>query len=104
VHNGFVTSINDSVGISFGADKDPLLKGKQFWFPLALQWNFWLATHWSVFGEAGISTQLDDDRVARVHPAVYAGGRLHLSEVVALTARISLPSLPAASFGVSFFL
>src|SRR6185503_6138892 len=52
VNNGFIRSINNSVGITFGAD---LFFGEETLFvPVAMQWNFWLSTHWSVFGEPGL--------------------------------------------------
>lgn len=103
VHNGFVSSINNSVAITFGVDKDPLIRNNRFYFPAALQWNFWLATHWTVFGEAGVLTQVGDGD-PKLYPALFAGGRYHFSESVALTLRVSAPYVPAASIGVSFFL
>src|SRR5262245_53682931 len=40
VDNGFIKSINNSVGISFGAD---VFFGRGTVFlPVAMQWNFWL--------------------------------------------------------------
>lgn len=76
---GFVKSINDSVGITFGADfvryegyyyswcdarrcpgyydgrYDP-----SFWalhLPIAMQWNFWLTDKFSVFAEPGLTVR-----------------------------------------------
>jgi len=59
VDNGFVKTINNSVGISFGLDwirysgcyyrnKDRYGYGcgaSYFIFPVAMQWNFWLTEH-----------------------------------------------------------
>jgi len=53
VQNGFVPTINNSVGVSFGGD---LFFGRGTLFiPVAMQWNFWLSNHWSVFGEPGVN-------------------------------------------------
>jgi hypothetical protein len=96
VDNGFVKTINNSVGISFGAD---LFVGENTVFlPVAMQWNFWLSTHWSVFGEPGLGFALTDKNV--LHPILMAGGRFHFSDTVSLTMRIGYPSI---SVGVSFF-
>src|SRR5258708_30277708 len=53
VFNGFVSSINNSVGIGFWFDVDPIRKADHFSVPIVMQWNFWLSTHWSVFGDPG---------------------------------------------------
>ena len=96
VNNGFVKTINNSVGISFGAD---MFVGEQTLFlPVAMQWNFWLSPHWSVFGEPGVGFSSRRDVV---HPILMAGGRYHFSDKVALTMRIGYPAI---SVGVSFFL
>ncbi len=100
VDNGFVTSINNTVGIGFGADwiKDRLR------VPVVMQWNFWLTRHWSVFGEPGGVLRFDyqgKDQRLRPELAFYAGGRYAFSDSVALTLRVGFP---VASFGVSFFL
>jgi len=94
VDNGFIKSINNSVGISFGAD---FFFGRgRLYFPVAMQWNFWLSTHWSVFGEPGISfTTKDND----IDPVLMVGGRYHFTEKIALTMRIGYP---AFSVGASF--
>src|SRR5262249_9106521 len=96
VHNGFVGSINDTVALTFRADKAPINKPNRSYFPRPPQWNFWPPTHWTVFGEAGALTQLDNKEV-NLYPALWAGGRYHFSESVALTLRVSAPYVPAAS-------
>jgi hypothetical protein len=74
---GFVTTINDSIGIGFGLDflhyagygyygyyynycngRGCPYYDTSFWavhFPIVMQWNFWLTEKWSVFGEPGIT-------------------------------------------------
>ncbi|MBX3220720.1 MAG: hypothetical protein KF795_09390 [Labilithrix sp.] len=101
VDNGFVKTINNSVGITFGGD---LFFGRGTLFiPVAMQWNFWLSTHWSVFGEPGIgfvAANRDRDRDF-LHPILMVGGRYHFNDKVSLTMRIGYP---AFSIGASFFL
>ena len=133
VRNGFVSSINNNVGIGFGLDWlhyngcyyryyfnpgfcDNL---DSFWVPVDMQWNFFLATHWSVFGEPGLAIVYQNfgnyygcyDAAGRlvpcgsgpnhisVEPIFFVGGRYHFSESAALTLRIGWPY---ASFGISF--
>ncbi len=102
VDNGFISSINNTVGLGFGVD---WTKGHT-WIPIVMQWNFWLSRNWSVFGEPGIVLRIDDG--VKVEPgkgpdkldpfAFYAGGRFHFSEYVTLTMRIGRPT---ASVGLS---
>jgi hypothetical protein len=121
---GFIKTINDSIAISFGPDfvhydsyryvcAGDQCAGSSFWrmyFPVAMQWNFWLSDKWSVFGEPGLvirHTFVDcgpgtDCGRRDVDFAFFAGGRFHFSENVALTIRLGFPE--AASVGVSWFL
>lgn len=74
MHNGPVPSINNNLGLSFGADVaffggDEICRrrGVQFfaedcsawnlWFPATAQWNFFLTPVVSVFGELGLAIQ-----------------------------------------------
>ena len=100
VDNGFVKSINNSVGITFGGD---IFFGHGTLFiPVAMQWNFWLTTHWSVFGEPGLGFAANPHGNASVlHPVLMVGGRYHFNEKISLTMRIGYP---AFSIGASFFL
>ena len=100
VGNGFVKTINNSVGISFGAD---LYGDNTLFLPVAMQWNFWLSRHWSVFGEPGLGLALKsfEAKDHPFHPILMAGGRYHFSDNVALTVRIGYPAI---SVGVSFLL
>ncbi len=124
VENGFVRTINNSVAITFGAD---LLhygtscgRGNAFdcsanylFFPVAMQWNFYVARKWSVFGEPGLFIYhgfydscanvngpcFSPGSATGVRPALYLGGRYHFTEHIALTMRIGYPTF---SVGVSF--
>jgi hypothetical protein len=95
VDNGFVKTINNTIGIGFGADwtKD------HFRVPIVMQWNFWLSRNWSVFGEPG--GLIDFGKKTRPQPAIYAGGRFHFTDRITLTMRVGHPT---ASVGVSFLL
>lgn len=74
VHNGPVPTINNNIGISFGADVaffggDEVCRRRgvqffaddcsayNFWFPATAQWNFFLTPIVSVFGEFGLALQ-----------------------------------------------
>jgi hypothetical protein len=131
VDNGFVKTINNSIGIGVGLDwvryggcyydgwygpgryRYGCAGSDYFMIPVVMQWNFWLTTRWSVFGEPGFhiyhrsfdnycgglpgcnppsSTNLDF--------AFYGGARFHFNETIALTMRIGYPTL---SVGASFF-
>jgi hypothetical protein len=99
ITDGFVKSINDSIGVGVGIDFAPGYGG---WFivPVVMQWNFWLSTHWSVFGEPGIA--LTNGPASAIDPFIfYAGGRFHFSDRIALTIRLGYPDV---SVGVSFLL
>ena len=100
VDNGFISSINNNVGITFGAD---IFFGHgTIFLPVAMQWNFWLTNHWSVFGEPGIGIAVNKHADAdTVSPLLMVGGRYHFNDKVSLTMRIGYP---AFSIGASFFL
>jgi hypothetical protein len=100
VDNGFIKSINNSIGIGFGGDL--FFRRGTIFIPVVMQWNFWLTTHWSVFGEPGIGFSPNAFRGRDViHPALYLGGRYHFNEKISLTMRIGYPAI---SVGASFFL
>ncbi len=122
VDNGFVPTINNSVGIGFGADF--LLLGDRHChgrnnchrhdviiLPVVMQWNFWLHKKWSVFGEPGLALVFNEDHDSNdldntdlhIDPFTFgAGGRFHFSDTTTLTMRLGFPV--AASIGVSFLL
>jgi hypothetical protein len=115
VQNGFVDSINDSVAISFGADLlhydggnilGAKVSANYLFVPVVMQWNFFVAQRWSVFGEPGlflyhgfIDTPVGSSGETGARPALYIGGRYHFNEHMALTLRIGYPNI---SIGVSF--
>jgi hypothetical protein len=122
VDNGFVPSINNTVGIGFGIDwvsyerdKCARVRGpgeydcsdgvSDIWIPVVMQWNFWLSQNWSVFGEPGLSLRIesaDDDTELNVDPLhFHAGGRFHFADMATLTMRVGYPTF---SVGVSFLL
>ena len=96
VDNGFISSINNTIGIGFGADINSDGGG---WIPVVMQWNFWLSENWSVFGEPGGVVRFGKHE--GVAPAFFAGGRFHFSEYITLTLRAGYPGF---SVGVSFLL
>jgi hypothetical protein len=95
--NGFVPTINDSVAVGFGFD---FATHDRFFIPIVLQWNFWLSTHWSVFGEPGIGFGSGPGSQV-VWPVFFAGGRFHFTDRIALTLRVGYPEV---ALGVSFLL
>ncbi len=125
VRNGFIPSINNSVAIGFGMDFARYGRGdycrnggqitscdrrqldgfNEFYFPVVLQWNFFLSRNWSVFGEPGIALTYhgwDGPRALDVEPFVFfLGGRYHFSDKITLTMRLGYP---AFSVGASFLL
>jgi hypothetical protein len=139
-HNGFVKSINNSVALGLGLDwvhysatgcvYDPRFPGNCYGygyygnadflqFPVVMQWNFYVAQRWSVFGEPGIYIYhgfYNSPYYAcngpglppcafygsetGVGPAFGVGGRYYFSDSAALTMRIGYPDL--LTVGVSF--
>ena len=92
-----------------------------FQFPVVLQWNFYVARRWSVFGEPGLyiwhgsysaptyNCALPGQTVCTVSygsdtgigPAFWVGGRFHFSDSASLTLRLGYPDF--LTVGVSFF-
>jgi len=121
VNNGFVRTINNSVGIGFGIDwvhyshinnycntgqGGGCFSGSQsvnnLWFPVVMQWNFFLSRGWSVFGEPGLAIRYsgyEGGHDTQLEPAFYVGGRWHFSDSMTLTMRLGYPLF---SVGVSF--
>ena len=71
------------------------------YLPLVVQWNFWLTRGLSAFVEPGVDLYYLRDRGFNAVPAGYLGGRLRLSDHVALTLRLGYPTL---AIGASFML
>ncbi len=123
VDNGFISSINNTVGIGFGADllfwgdadvdvcEGPVNNRtcvresrdyRELVLPVVMQWNFWVSRDWSVFGEPGVAYRVRRNADDRIDPFVfYAGGRYHFGDNLSLTMRVGYPSV---SVGVSFLL
>jgi hypothetical protein len=121
--NGFVPTINNSIGVGFGFDwvhygggrqtcgVDPGPSGvpvctsesvSEFWIPVVMQWNFFLSRQWSVFGEPGIAFRYQSVpgfNNLNLDPQIYVGGRWHFSDQMTLTMRLGYPTF---SVGVSF--
>jgi len=98
VPDGFIPTINNSVGLGFGVD----WTRDNTWVPIVMQWNFWLSTHWSVFGEPGGAFHFQDNgRTDRPDFTLYGGARFRFSDRATLTFRIGHPAL---AVGVSFLL
>jgi hypothetical protein len=121
VDRGFVPTINDTVAITFGADllhfggcfvANYSCSANFLLFPVAMQWNFYVAKQWSVFGEPGLFlyhgffddcpqgvTCFNVPTETGIQPAVYVGGRYHFNDTMTLTMRLGFPTV---SVGVSF--
>ena len=136
--NGPISKINNNMGIGFGLDwahfDDPCwhhffrfsdrrfgedCSADQFWFPVVLQWNFFLTPVISVFGEPGfgiVHTRWSydffcnnndgpicefDDSDTNLRFVFWGGGRFMLGDTVGAVVRIGSPSL---TVGVTFLL
>lgn len=100
LQQGPIPSINNSMGIGFGGDVFfPNRYGAAFVLPVVAQWNFWLSTHWAVFGEPGFALGFGGSHDWAA-PVFAVGGRYHFNERIALTLRLGYPYLSA---GVSFY-
>jgi hypothetical protein len=125
VRDGFLRKLNDSVSLGLGLDLveyggdargrcevfggglnqtqicEEVDAGDPVYYlvPLVMQWNFWLSRRWSVFGEPGLMLRYRDDDLGVSPFVLYAGGRLHFGDNLALTLRIGYPTF---SLGVSF--
>jgi hypothetical protein len=105
--NGFIPKLNNNVAIGVGAELVFDTSGAvRFITPIVLQWNFWMTTHWSVYGEPGfaiefpMSTPLGGEPVY-VSPVLSVGARYNFNDHIALVFRLGYP---VTSVGVSFFL
>jgi hypothetical protein len=100
VDNGFIRSINNTVGVSFGAD---VLFDDAILLPVAMQWNFWILREISVFGEVGPAIVIDDDDDDHdlVTVVLQGGARFHFTQYTTFTVRIGAPVF---TFGASFLL
>jgi hypothetical protein len=118
VNNGFVKTINNSIGLGFGIDWVHYGHGEShcqngvcysekqavnnLWFPVVMQWNFFLSRQWSVFGEPGLAVRYSGFQGGHdwnPEPVFYVGGRWHFSDAMTLTMRLGYPTF---SVGLSF--
>jgi hypothetical protein len=105
--NGFIPSINDNVAIGVGAELVfDTGNAVRFVTPVVLQWNFWVTTHWSLFGEPGVAIEfpLSTPKGAEpiyFSPTLSAGARYNFNDHVAFVVRLGYP---VSSVGASFFL
>jgi len=125
LYNGFVPSINNSIGVGFGLDwvhythgalhcvpdmgpaggcytYDDTQSVNDFWVPVVMQWNFFLSRQWSVFGEPGLALRYESvpgGHAEKLDPQLYVGGRWHFADQMTLTLRLGYPTFSA---GVSF--
>ena len=138
--NGPITKINNNMAIGFGLDylffndicdgrwwwngrfrngfpvgPNYDCNGHALWFPVVLQWNFWLTDVISVFGEPGLAInhwwwEVDcsdptfpdcnwDDSDTDVEFVFWGGARFMFGDTVGLTVRLGWPYL---SVGASF--
>lgn len=123
LENGFVPSINNNIGVGFGLDFVHYGSSRcvrfnlagfcersdavdDVWFPVVLQWNFFLSRNWSVFGEPGFALRYEswDGPGSHLHfdpVQFYVGGRFHFTDNITLTMRLGYPTF---SLGASFLL
>jgi hypothetical protein len=136
-HNGPIPKINNNMAISFGLDwvhfgydrgaacrryrggfcDDWDFTANAFWFPVTLQWNFFVHKSISVFGEVGLAfvhtryswaepcgspnglCEVSDSSTRFPYFVFYPGARFMLSDTIGITVRVGYPHLTA---GVSF--
>lgn len=99
----FIPKLNNTVGITFGIDLTSCRYCRDdvtLWFPVGLQWNFFLTEKWSVFADLGVIPRTDGFNAVFFDFMAHAGGRYHFNDTVALTMRIGYPFI---SVGASFF-
>jgi hypothetical protein len=115
IDNGPIPSINNTMALGFGFDWAHFERGGRcrgidcedtsvdhLYFPVVIQWNFWLSESWSVFGEPGLAYRYSPQTEDRLDTFVLSGGgRWHFSERATATLRIGYP---AATAGFSFLL
>jgi hypothetical protein len=101
---GPIPTINDNLAISFGADAFFFYHGALF-VPIVLQWNLYLIQQLSIFIEGGIGMTFgaytyNHEYGFGAWPIIGLGGRLHITDHIALTARAEWPAL---SGGLSLY-
>ncbi len=96
VPDGLLLSANDDLAISPGIDL--LFDDGELWIalPVALQWNFYLSSNWSLFPELGFAILIDDhgrrdDGDVHVDFLLAVGARYHWNARNAVVFRIGWP-------------
>ncbi|HET9933140.1 MAG TPA: hypothetical protein VFQ35_20695 [Polyangiaceae bacterium] len=138
-HNGPIPQINNNMAISFGFDwvhfgydrgaacrryqgaycDDWDFSANSLWFPVTLQWNFYVHRRINVFGEVGFAIrhtryswlegcggptgycEYTDSTTRAPYFVFYPGARFLLSDTVSIMVRVGYPHFTA---GVSFLL
>jgi hypothetical protein len=105
VPEGLLASARDELALSPGFDL--LFDDGDVWvgIPIALQWNFYVASKWSIFPELGVALLVgehhrDRDDDLHVDPLLAVGGRWHWNARNALVLRVGWPI--GVQFGVTF--
>ena len=107
VDPGFIPDLNNTVAISVGfdllnygyGDKETV---RYAWIPVVMQWNFFVASQWSVFGEPGLAIRVPSKGSSTLDPLIIRlGGRWHFTDNLAVTVRIGYPY---ATVGLSVLL
>jgi hypothetical protein len=95
VGNGFVKTINNNVALGFGADWAHYdANSNVVWFPIVMQWNFFITDVITVFGEPGFAIRTvsgGHHTDARVDGVMQAGAKFMFSRNVGLTLRAGYP-------------
>ena len=112
MHQGPINSINNNIGISFGASTtfhgcycDAGYRATVFNVPMAFQWNFYFTEIFSAFGEVGLNSAIAfySEPVRRntqffMDPLFQVGGRAQFG-TVGIVARVGWPFM---SVGANF--
>lgn len=95
VHNGFVKTINNNVALGLGADWAHYgTNTNVVWFPIVMQWNFFITDVITVFGEPGFAIRTvsgDSHTHPRVDGVMQAGAKFMFSRNVGLALRAGYP-------------
>jgi len=96
MHNGPIDTINNNIGISFGADTFFPNNADRFLIsmPVAFQWNFYFTDVISVLGEAGLVTNIvtNTNDGFDLDPLFQGGGRFQWGKIGVLV-RVGYPSV-----------
>lgn len=100
VNNGFVKTINNTVALGFGVDWAHYggVDANVLWFPVVMQWNFFITDVITVFGEPGgafryVSFHGSGELHADI--TLQAGAKFMVTRTVGLTLRAGYPYFSA---------